>query len=635
MSVVDSQVDLLALPSDQLIHSDVELLAVESISSNPQSTSVHAPPPQSKFHPNHLSFGSRLPGFERVSYAYGYTIPGGSVSVHRGSTPLRYQSPSVLHQDTPAGPSLFTSTSAHEHPALPHSTSTSVHQNSKPSRITSSAQDYSEASQSTFTLVQQESELPQVQSTSVHQSSESSDKKEISLEVSLKPPATDFLLPLPSSDSQTSEDKNVLDKDLSEPSPSVSYLPPPPPSATTTTTTTTTEPSEVRTPSALPPLGYLPPRNDHSSTTTQTTSAPAFIATPPVTTPSVGYLPPETDPPVTLPSSAYLPPPATTPSVGYLPPESDPPVTLPPSAYLPPPPHPNTVLIPLSLITDQLHPVDSTTMSTGAVLEGESNPSLVIGEENPEPVVGAARTKEPNPVFVHAEKNLEPAIGVLSHTEHTPLTAVAEKNQKRASGVIGSIRSAPVTYVAERNPNPPVGVIGEKYSSPSLTVAKTKHQQPSIVGTIGEIVERPIRVNSYHVTHRPLAVHAHTTADTLIPQGSPSRVVVGVERQSSPVCTRNSECADDEVCLREKCVQGCVLARGLCVGHAVCTTNNHIPACLCLNMGTTITRRRGGQERYDCMPMAMMGTVAGTVGRKIRRPRPITVHRRWRFRKPE
>lgn len=54
---------------------------------------------------------------------------------------------------------------------------------------------------------------------------------------------------------------------------------------------------------------------------------------------------------------------------------------------------------------------------------------------------------------------------------------------------------------------------------------------------------------------------------------------IGSPPQCRPECTVNSECNANMACINQKCVDPCP---GACGNDAVCTVNNHLPSCSCL-----------------------------------------------------
>lgn len=552
-AVVNHDIELLGLPSDQLIHSDVELEAVESIVPPPRRSSedvnvYYAAPDQ-------LPFGARLPGFEKIDYAYGYEI--------RGS-----QDPQVIETTT-----LETTTA-------------------KPSAV------------GTFHAIFFSDSLKQ----------------------HLTPPDKEYLPPSPDPQSPKADQPPV--ETLLEISDG--YLPPD---------------LELKTDPPPPPAlsdQYLPP---------DPATKPKASSTPPPPLPSDEYLPPN------LPTRTEPPPP-------FL------------SEYLPPPP-------------DLLEPVDRVSLNpilpnlpkpaVGAVWKVEEQKSPLEGKEPTLQPLSIQTAHKDAPIEFVGKYTTSPPLGIVGVPEER-ITAVTKETIKPPLGVVAAVEDPPLHFQSETPPEPPVGAIGEPIDKIIIADSEKTVQPPlSIVGDlktnkihfesetttlapfaiISELQPEPIRFQSEVFQPQPYAlvsepqeniIRAHAEQPKLGPYaviGEPidnaikaeahSRpVVVGAIAEDNPACEKNIHCAEDQICKDGLCINACVIAAGLCVGHAKCVARRHIPGCVCPDMFTAVTRRRSGHDQYDCMPMMMMaaGTTRGVLlsaGRASSMGRftaPIAGHRR-------
>lgn len=589
-AVINRDTDLLALPSDQLIHSDVELDAVESIVPPPQ----RSPENLNVYYASQdqLPFGARLPGYEKIDYAYGYQI-------HDNQGPKTVETLPIT--------TVRTTTEAN----VLGSFHTLFFPDSIKQHFTPPDKEYLPPS-------------PQSQSPKADQP-----PGESLLEVG------DAYL-LPALDFKT---------EVASPSaPSDQYLPP-----------------EPETKSEAPPP---PPSNDYLPPDIETKSE-----APP---PSNDYLPPDIE--TKSKATPTLPPP---PADEYVPPNNvtrtDPPPFL--SEYLPPPPDP-----PAPSDRGSLRPIPPTLPkpAAGAAWKIEQE-SPVEGDQPTLQPLGIQTTYSEAPVEFVGQYPASPPLGIVGVPEDR-VTAVTKETVKPPLGIVAAAEDPPLHFKAEAPAQLPVGAIGELQDKLIIADSKKTAQPPlSVVGDLGtnkiyfqsetsklapyavvsEIQPETIEFQSEVVRHPPFAlvsepqvnsIRAYAEQPKLSPYavvGEPvdnaikaeahSRpVVVGAIAKDNPACQQNDNCADDQICMDGLCVNACVIATRLCIGHASCVARRHIPGCVCPDMFTAVTRRRSGQDQYDCMPMMMMaaGTSRGvqiTAGRASNTGfvvAPIADHRR-------
>ncbi|XP_063599023.1 proteoglycan 4-like isoform X1 [Penaeus indicus] len=570
-SFINRDTELLALPSDQLIHSDVELDAVESIvpppQGNPANLNVYYATP------DQLLFGARLPGYEKIDYAYGYQIRDnqGSKNVETlPTTTIRTttEKASVLGSFH----SLFFPDSLKQH-------------------LTPPDKEYLDPS-------------PQSQSPKVDQ-----------------PPVKSFL---EVGDAYLPPDLGSKVEVPSPAAPSDQYLPPEP----------ETKFEAITTPPP-PSNEYLPPDFETKSEPTPTTLPP----------PADAYLPPDFET-KSEPTPTTLPPPAD----AYLPPNIRS-TELPPflSEYLPPPPDP-----PASSNRGSLHPIPPTLLKPAAgaawKVEQESpvggdQPTLqplgiqtahndapveFVGQYTPSPPLGVEGVPDDRVTAVK-EETVKPPLGVVAAAEDPPLHFKAEAPAQLPVGAIGELKDEIIIADSEKTALPPISIVGDLGTNKIYFQSETAKLEPYAI--ISEIQPETIKFQSEVVHPPPLALVSELQKNSIRayaeqPKPSPyavvgepvdnaikaeahSRpVVVGAIAKANPACEQNDNCADDQICMDGLCVNACVIATGLCVGHASCVARRHIPGCVCPDMFTAVTHSRSGQDQYDCMPMMMMA--AGT-----------------------
>lgn len=536
------------MPSDQLVHSDVELDAVESIvpppQRNPANLNVYYATP------DQLPFGARLPGYEKIEYAYGYQIRDN-------------QGPKKVE-------------------TLPTTTV----------RTTTAKANVLGSFHSLF--------FPD------------------SINQHFTPPDKEYLPPSPQSQNPKADQPPV--KSFLEVGDA--YLPPDLDFKT-----------EVPYPPALSDQ-YLPPEPETK-----------FEAIPTPPPPSNEYLPPDFE---TKSEPAPTTPPS--PADAYLPPNhirsTEPPHFL--SEYLPPPPDP-----PASSDRGSLHPIPPTLPkpATGAAWKVEQE-SPVGGDQPTLQPLGIQTAHNDAPVEFVGQYTTSPALGVVGVPEDR-VTAVKKETVKPPLGVVVAAEDPPLHFKAEAPVQLPVGAIGElkdeiiiadseKTSQPPLSIvsdlgtrkiyfqsetsklapyAVISELQPETIEFQSEVFQPPplalvselqntIRAYAEQPNPSPYAVVGEPVDNAIKAEAHSRPVVVGAIAKANPVCEQNDDCADDQICLDGLCVNACVIATGLCVGHASCVARRHIPGCVCPDMFTAVTHSRSGQDQYDCMPMMMMA--AGT-----------------------
>ncbi|XP_047484063.1 uncharacterized protein LOC125035839 isoform X1 [Penaeus chinensis] len=543
-SFINRDTELLALPSDQLIHSDVELDAVESIIPPPQRNPVNLNVYYAT--PDQLPFGARLPGYEKIDYAYGYQIRDNQGPKNVETLPTTTVK-TATEKDSVLGSfhSLFFPESLH---------------------LTPPDKEYLDPS-------------PQSQSPKVDQPQV---KSFLEVGGAYLPPDLDFKAELPS-----------------PAAPSDQYLPPEP----------ETKFEAITTP-PLPSNEYLPPDFEIKSEPTPTT--------PP--TPADAYLPPNHIRSTELPPflSEYLPPPLDLPASSDRGSRHPIPPTLPkPAAGA-------------AWKVEQQSPVGGdqpTLQPLGIQTAHNEAPVEFVGKYTPSPPLGVEGVPEDRVIAV----TVKPPLGVVAAAEDPPLHFKAETPAQLPVGAIGELKDEIIIADSEKSTQPPISIVGdlgtnkiyfqsetsklEPYAIISEIQPETIEFQSEVVqlpplALVSELQENSIRAYAEQPKPSPYAVVGEPVGNAIKAEAHSRPVVVGAIAKVNPVCEQNENCADDQICMDGLCVNACVIATGLCVGHASCVARRHIPGCVCPHMFTAVTHSRSGQDQYDCMPMMMMA--AGT-----------------------
>ncbi|XP_064094899.1 uncharacterized protein LOC135207217 [Macrobrachium nipponense] len=637
---IESATDLLALPSDQLIHSAIEHEAVETIVDTSNIFQNANDPLATTFD---LPFGARLPGYERIQYAYGYQIPekSGAQTAQSVSFPAN-----VLETHTPAETRAVVIPPS----SLPED-STTLKSTPSTTEVVVIAQAPNHSSPNTSIVKDQTiswlnstyfPQFPNLNLSPPENEHESTAKITEQSPESYHLPETRIKTETTLSFLQTGylpPEQDFLTKPPQTPPlpPADSYLPPnlgTVPTASESKSEDSTlkfghllDTTEHKSDSVLLETSYLPPRPDPvSKGEKHELDVPSLESS---------YLPPNPDPILEFEVKSEPP----LPDISYLPPNTDPAATITDSVTRTPQ---ATILNndkPLILI-----PISSPPMKPAEASEMQRNEGLTV---LPLGIVGEG--KDPLVKVVAEKMNAAPA-GVIVEYRNQPITFSSDTKIPTPTGVVGEIEEGPIKFSAERKNSPPTGVILEQEDSPVTISREIKHAPP--VGVIEKYENLPIKFSSetespvpYAVTGevkpekikpvrkhvdippyavvpetrdaviraqakpppaRPVGVISEITENALEAQAYPQPVVVAAIPKDNAACTQNHECSEEEICMDGMCVNACIIAVGLCVGNAVCRARRHIPGCVCPDMFTAVTIRGHEQDQYDCMPMMMM-----------------------------
>nr|XP_053634795.1 neurogenic locus notch homolog protein 4-like [Cherax quadricarinatus] len=302
--------------------------------------------------------------------------------------------------------------------------------------------------------------------------------------------------------------------------------------------------------------------------------------------------------------------------------------------YLSPDPKPRTDPSPNTPM-----PVTDPPMLSPVIPEAESTPdtepfTTVTPAESLPPVLQPHGVRGKQAADTSAPiKEASPSL--LQETDH--ITVHSEPSVKQPIVILAEQHDQPMELMAEMSSGPPLEVIEENATEPvvvqedlttQVPVRALPKYQPHIHNTQSEGPDLlPVMREEQHKVTQALSKEPSRLRDSVVVRGTPypssisvfsktednavgarsfpPQEPVAVINRDKPECSQSRECSDYEVCVNEKCVDGCVIAEGVCVGNAQCRTRRHTPACVCLDMSVSVTVYIGGRQAYDCKPTAM------------------------------
>ena len=242
--------------------------------------------------------------------------------------------------------------------------------------------------------------------------------------------------------------------------------------------------------------------------------------------------------------------------------------------------------------------------------------------------------------------------GLVSENTHTPIKPVLGDAMIHAYGLIGEKKKLPIRPIKENTSKEPYGLIaenkdesvkpllGDAMNNPYALVGDIKHHtvkpiaesNPSkpfslireeehsiIVPDKSTNLKTPLSVIYSHTDKRIIPTRDQIVLNPISLKNSyNSNVIVGGSKKDSihrkvvsssrSECKVNQECSVKDICIDGSCIEACTITKGLCVGHSMCKTRNHVPGCICPDTFTAVMMMERGAMKFDCMPMQMMSS---------------------------
>ncbi|XP_066980062.1 uncharacterized protein [Macrobrachium rosenbergii] len=519
---IESATDLLALPSDQLIDSDIEHEAVETIVDTSNTFQNSNEPLATVFD---LPFGARLPGYERIQYAYGYQIPEKSkaqaaqsvsfpANVLLTHTPAETRkeviSSSPLHEDSTTLESTASTTEVVVVTQAPNHSSpkTSIPKDQTISWLNSTY--FPQLLNLNLSPPENEHEFTAKlteQSPESYHPPEAKLKTETalpSLQTGYLPPERDFLIespqapPLPPADSYLPPNLGTVSNVSESKSEGL-----------TLKSGHLLDTAEHKSDSALLETSYLPPKPDPvSKIEKHELDFPL---------PESSYLPPNPDPILEFEDKSEPP----LPDISYLPPNTDlvakitESVTKPPQTKIS---NNDEPLILIPILSPPMKPAEEFEIQRNeglTVLPLNAAPAGVIGEYENQPVTFSSDRKIPTPAGVVGEYENQPVkfssdrkiptpAGVVGEYENQPITFSSDRKIPTPAGVVGEYENQPITFSSDRKIPTPAGVVGE-YENQPITFSSDR-KIPTPAGVVGEYENQPITFSSDRKIPTPAGV---------------------------------------------------------------------------------------------------------------------------------